>query len=77
MLDTSDQKKNTKDEVVKGEGLTFYSPEETIIAYNEKRVDLHAWVKVRLEVKEGDKLWFIKNKEKGDMRRFFDYVSFN
>ncbi|MCX6294448.1 MAG: DNA-directed RNA polymerase subunit beta' [Bacteroidetes bacterium] len=49
-------KKNTKDEVVKGEGLTFYSPEETIIAYNEKRVDLHAWVKVRLEVKEGDKL---------------------
>ena len=49
-------KKNTKDDVVKGEGLTFYSPEETIIAYNEKRVDLHAWVKVRLEVKEGDKL---------------------
>ena len=49
-------KKNTKDEKVKGEGLTFYSPEETIIAYNEKRVDLHAWVKVRLEVKEGDKL---------------------
>ena len=49
-------KKNTKEDVVKGEGLTFYSPEETIIAYNEKRVDLHAWVKVRLEVKEGDKL---------------------
>ena len=49
-------KRNTKDEVVKGEGLTFYSPEETIIAYNEKRVDLHAFVKVRLQVKEGDKL---------------------
>ena len=49
-------KKNTKEDVVKGEGLSFYSPEETIIAYNEKRVDLHAWVKVRLEVKEGDKL---------------------
>jgi DNA-directed RNA polymerase subunit beta' len=49
-------KKTTKEEIVKGEGLTFYSPEETIIAYNEKRVDLHAWVKVRLEVKEGDKL---------------------
>ncbi|MCK6650063.1 MAG: DNA-directed RNA polymerase subunit beta', partial [Bacteroidia bacterium] len=30
--------------------------EETIIAYNEKRVDLHAFVKVRLQVKEGDKL---------------------
>ncbi len=47
-------KKTTKEEIVKGEGLTFYSPEEAIIAYNEKRVDLHAWVKVRLAVKEGD-----------------------
>ncbi|MDQ3046029.1 MAG: DNA-directed RNA polymerase subunit beta', partial [Bacteroidota bacterium] len=45
-------KKTTDDEKVKGEGLTFYSPEEAIIAYNEKRVDLHAWVKVRLAVKE-------------------------
>jgi DNA-directed RNA polymerase subunit beta' len=49
-------KKTTPEEKVKGEGLTFYSPEETIIAYNEKRVDLHAWVKVRLQVKDGDKL---------------------
>jgi DNA-directed RNA polymerase subunit beta' len=49
-------KKTIGDEKVKGEGLTFYSPEETIIAYNEKRVDLHAWVKVRLQVKEGDKI---------------------
>ncbi len=49
-------KKTTKEEKVKGEGLTFYSPEETIIAYNEKRVDLHAFVKVRLQVKEGDKM---------------------
>jgi DNA-directed RNA polymerase subunit beta' len=49
-------KKTTKDEKVKGEGLTFYSPEETIIAYNEKRVDLHAWVKVRLQVKENGNL---------------------
>ena len=29
----------------KGEGLTFYGPEEAIIAYNEKRADLHANVK--------------------------------
>ena len=29
-----------------GEGLTFYGPEEAIIAYNEKRVDIHAPVKV-------------------------------
>jgi DNA-directed RNA polymerase subunit beta' len=26
---------------MKGEGMTFYSPEEVIIAYNEKRLDLH------------------------------------
>ena len=30
----------------KGEGLSFYGPEEAIIAYNEKRCDLHAQVKV-------------------------------
>ncbi len=32
---------------VKGEGMTFYSPEEVIIAYNEKVADLHAIIKVR------------------------------
>jgi DNA-directed RNA polymerase subunit beta' len=26
----------------KGEGLTFYGPEEAIVAYNDKRVDIHA-----------------------------------
>jgi DNA-directed RNA polymerase subunit beta' len=41
---------------VKGEGFTFYSPEEVIIAYNEKRVDLHAWIKVKTMVREGDLL---------------------
>ena len=30
----------------KGEGLTFYGPEEAIIAYNEGKCDLHASVKV-------------------------------
>ena len=30
----------------KGEGLTFYGPEEAIIAFNEGRCDLHAAVKV-------------------------------
>ncbi len=29
-----------------GEGLTFYGAEEAIIAYNEKRVDIHAPIKV-------------------------------
>ncbi len=32
---------------IKGEGLTFYSPEEVIIAYNEKRLDINANIKVR------------------------------
>ncbi len=33
----------------KGEGLTFYGPEEAIIAYNEKRCELHAPVKVLVD----------------------------
>ncbi|PKP08742.1 MAG: DNA-directed RNA polymerase subunit beta' [Bacteroidetes bacterium HGW-Bacteroidetes-4] len=32
---------------VKGEGLNFYSPEEVTIAYNEKRLALHANIKVK------------------------------
>ena len=36
----------------KGEGLTFYGPEEALIAYNEGKVDIHAPVKVI--VKDGD-----------------------
>jgi len=39
---------------VRGEGMTFYSPEEVIIAYNEKRVDLHAIIKVRNTFYEND-----------------------
>jgi DNA-directed RNA polymerase subunit beta' len=45
------REENNKEEIVKGEGLTFYSPEEVIIAYNEGKVDLHAFVKVNLQVK--------------------------
>mgnify|MGYP002624308054 CR=1 FL=1 len=33
----------------KGEGLVFYSPEESEIALNEKRVDMHAKIKVRID----------------------------
>ncbi len=40
-------RKSTDDVKVKGEGLTFYSPEEVIIAYNEKKVELNAGIKVR------------------------------
>ncbi|MDR0811288.1 MAG: DNA-directed RNA polymerase subunit beta', partial [Paludibacter sp.] len=38
-----------------GEGLIFYSPEEAEIAYNEKKVDLHALIKVRIKVWENGK----------------------
>ena len=34
----------------KGEGLTFYGPEEAIIAYNEKKCDIHAMVNVLIDV---------------------------
>ena len=33
----------------KGEGLKFYSPEEVIIALNEKAVDLHAQIQVKIK----------------------------
>jgi len=35
-----------------GEGKKFYSAEEVIIAYNEQKVDLHAWIKVQIDVEE-------------------------
>jgi DNA-directed RNA polymerase subunit beta' len=39
--------------IVKGEGMNFYSPEEVIIAYNEKQADLHAKIKVKVTYLEG------------------------
>jgi DNA-directed RNA polymerase subunit beta' len=44
-------KERTSDEVktIKGEGKSFYSPEEVIIAKNEGRLDIHAKIKVRIE----------------------------
>jgi DNA-directed RNA polymerase subunit beta' len=41
------EKVSTKKEIVKGEGMTFYSPEEVIIANNEKVVDIHAKINVK------------------------------
>jgi DNA-directed RNA polymerase subunit beta' len=41
------ERKSTKEVPVKGEGLTFYSAEEVEIAFNEKKVDLNAGIKVR------------------------------
>ena len=40
---------STPEKRVKGEGLTFYSPEEVTIAYNEKKVELHANIRVRIK----------------------------
>ncbi len=38
----------------KGEGLTFYGPEEAIIAHNEGKCDLHAQVKVVVKDRDED-----------------------
>ena len=40
-------KRSTETEIVKGEDGVFYSPEEVTIAYNEKKLDLHAHIKVK------------------------------
>jgi DNA-directed RNA polymerase subunit beta' len=47
-------KKSTETEKVRGEGKAFYSEEEVIIAYNEKTIDLHAWIKVKTNVRSDD-----------------------
>lgn len=43
------ERKSTPEHPVIGEGLTFYSPEEVIIAYNQKKVALNAGIKVRID----------------------------
>ncbi len=48
---------STPEVKVKGEGLTFYAPEEVEIAFNEQRVDLNAGIKVRtIDINEDGKL---------------------
>ena len=49
-------RKSIPEHTIHGEGLNFYSSEEAIIAYNEGRVHLHAWVKCRVNVNEGGEL---------------------
>ncbi len=51
---------STATEQVKGEGYRFYSPEEVIIAYNEKRVSLNACISVRINSEGRDEYQFIK-----------------
>ena len=47
-------RKTMGDVVMKGEGKAFYSTEEVIIAHNEEKVDLHSWIKVKVDVREKD-----------------------
>ena len=42
-------RKSIESNPVKGEGFKFYGPEEVIIAYNEKAVDLHAIIYVKVD----------------------------
>ncbi|MDP4263002.1 MAG: DNA-directed RNA polymerase subunit beta' [Bacteroidota bacterium] len=49
-------KKSTETEKVKGEGKAFYSNEEVIIAFNEGKIDLHAWIKVKTNIRNADGL---------------------
>ena len=46
-------RRGTPERPVLGEGLIFYSPEECIIAYNERRAELHAPIKIKVNVKTG------------------------
>ena len=41
-------RKSTPEYPIKGEGLVFYSPEEVNIAYNEGKLSLNAFIKVRV-----------------------------
>ncbi|PRY55097.1 DNA-directed RNA polymerase subunit beta' [Arcticibacter pallidicorallinus] len=47
-------RKTDEGRVVKGQGQTFYSAEEVIIAYNERKIDLHAFIKIKAKTKEKD-----------------------
>ncbi|MDR0970452.1 MAG: DNA-directed RNA polymerase subunit beta' [Lentimicrobiaceae bacterium] len=49
-------RENTEEHPIKGQGKRFYSAEEVIIAYNEKQVDLHAIINVKVKVRENGQL---------------------
>ncbi len=61
------ERKSTEDLVVRGEGKAFYSFEDVQIAYNEKRVDLHAGItlyKSNLGYSLATAVYFDKKEEK-------------
>ncbi|MFN3839987.1 MAG: DNA-directed RNA polymerase subunit beta' [Cyclobacteriaceae bacterium] len=47
-------RKGTPDQPVLGEGRKFFSPEEVIIAYNEGKLAKHAFIKVRVKLRDKD-----------------------
>ncbi|MBS1758478.1 MAG: DNA-directed RNA polymerase subunit beta' [Bacteroidetes bacterium] len=49
-------KRTNSTETLRGEGKVFYSADEVIIAYNEKVIDLHAWIKVKVNIRNADGL---------------------
>src|SRR6187200_2167 len=49
-------KKTIAAEKVRGEGMKFYNSSEVVIAFNEKIVDMHAWVKVKVPVRENGEI---------------------
>ncbi|RXG25001.1 DNA-directed RNA polymerase subunit beta' [Leeuwenhoekiella aequorea] len=40
-------RKSTPEHPIQGEGITFYSAEEVVIAHNQKRVNINAMIKIR------------------------------
>jgi len=49
-------KRTTATEKIRGEGMIFYNTEEVIIAYNEAKIDLHAYIKVKANIRNQDGL---------------------
>jgi DNA-directed RNA polymerase subunit beta' len=49
-------RRNTPAVPVRGEGKGFYSSEEVIIAFNESKIDIHAFIKLRVKIRENDEL---------------------
>ncbi len=49
-------RKSTPEHPVRGEGMTFYSAEEVDIAYSDGKIDLHAIINVKVDIKEDGKI---------------------
>jgi DNA-directed RNA polymerase subunit beta' len=47
-------KRSTPEEIVAGEGMTFYSVEEVIIAMNEEKISKHANIKCKVQLRTED-----------------------